>query len=227
MKQSGVYIMKRIFIFLLILSFLFLFGLYIFDLKWFFDFHSSRVEEKDFRQYLVSLKGKQELVLAELETSEVITHEFGPYEAEVLKTYFIPIPGSGMTFRMEIPVTFYYAVELDHPWEIKMSQSKIDVFAPALIILNPAPDISGIKFETKGGWIRFDKKELHSKFFSQITPLLKQRAFETQNFQPAILMAETSLKNLVLNWVNQQNNSQFLGSIHVSFEEQNRYIKND
>jgi hypothetical protein len=121
-----------------------------------------------FVSYATSISNHQYLQFATLKQHEIFTH------TEEKSTAFGYVPLPDVVVEARAPVEYTYFVDLNAPWELKLRDGTIDVFAPPIRANKPAVDASAIRYEVRKGYLKSDEALENLKH--SITSLVTLRA---------------------------------------------------
>ncbi len=134
-------------------------------------FRASRVETV-LRSYASSVKGMSKFQFAELKQLE----SFERTDSAALAWGAIPLPDVVVEARGTVVYT--YVLDFQKRWDLKLTDGRVDVVAPAPEFGVPALDPSTLTFETKRGSVLRDEAAVRKALQTGLSSLLDQRARE-------------------------------------------------
>lgn len=144
-----------------------------------------------FVSYATTVSNHQYLQFATLKQHEIFTH------TEEKSTAFGYVPLPDVVVEARAPVEYTYYIDLKAPWELKLRNGTIEVYAPPIRANKPAVDASAIHYEVRKGYLKSD--EALNNLKRSITSLVTLRAKDN-----IPLVRETGRKEIsefVENWL--------------------------
>lgn len=134
-------------------------------------FRTGTVETR-LRSYATEVKGVSRFQFAELRQLE----SFERTDTASIAWGLVPLPDVVVEARGQVLYT--YALDLQKPWELRLHDETVDVFAPFPEPGVPALDPSTLTFEVKRGSVIRDEAAVRAALQAGLSSLLMQRARE-------------------------------------------------
>ena len=148
---------------------------------------------QSFNSYVFKTQSAQKLVIFELRATEHIVQK------EKLGFLWQLFSFKDVTTEMYVPVEYNFFVDVKEFFKLDWEGKKLIVHAPALQMMTPAVNVSGITFQAKGAPFFYDSKKVEQQFKDQMTEYLKSQS--NYWMQSYMNEANKSLKKLVHDWL--------------------------
>lgn len=132
-------------------------------------FSAGKVETV-LRSYATSVRGVSRLQFAELRQTE----SFERTDSAAVAWGAIPLPDVVVEARGN--VVYSYVLDFQKRWDLKYSEGRVDVLAPAPEFTPPALDPSSLVFEVKKGSVLRDEEAVRASLQAGLAGLLAERA---------------------------------------------------
>jgi hypothetical protein len=128
--------------------------------------------ETTLRSYAAEVRGVSRLQFAELKELE----SFERTDTATIAWGAIPLPDVVVEARGQVVYT--YVLDLQKRWDLRLSEGRVEVLAPAPEFGVPALDPSTLAFETKRGSVLRDETAVRNALQTGLSGLLRLRARE-------------------------------------------------
>ncbi len=180
-------------IFLVLGTSLYLFKDEIFFLQKITEIQSAEELSGKFISYATKLEGAQRLQLASLKQTEIFE------KISKKKVLWDRLKLPDVVVRAEVPVEYFYYLDLNDRWEFTLKDNVLRVRIPPIKNLTPALNLDELKFSVEQGSFLRNEKQVLEELRQTLMGLLNDKARENQ-----ILIREVLKKNaeaFIRNWL--------------------------